>query len=292
MQAITLLTLVILAGFLFKKEKSPYARLIIGSVFGIAFFSVWPFVVYYIDINNPSETALSVSYAFILVLSLLLSFLLVKIRTYKLTVAIISLSCFLIIIIASQSYENTIKNKIAIHTGYYSKTNPIKHNFNHSESKNKRFQYIYKDYSISLDNNWSKQTDKGPMFDYFQFKANGEYAAELRPKCTNKNRPALPVIIKSINNYIQIKNMKADTVCYQKDETVYACVIKSIDSDNQIKRIRWINLDTLSNTGTELDFILNNNQVYLLTEIERVINSVTIKAGNQDMNCLALTEWL
>jgi len=50
MQSVALLTIVILAGFLFRQKKSPHARIIIGSILGIVFFAVRPFIFYSIDI--------------------------------------------------------------------------------------------------------------------------------------------------------------------------------------------------------------------------------------------------
>ena len=108
MQAVNLLTLVILVGFLLKVEKSPYSRIIIGSVFGIMFFSIWPFTVYYVDIYKLSKTHLISSYVVISILAVIFSILLIRIKQ-KFAVGVVALLLFSSITIITLSFESKIK---------------------------------------------------------------------------------------------------------------------------------------------------------------------------------------
>ena len=118
MQTVILLSLVIIAGFLFKKEKSPYARVVIGSVFGIMFFSIWPFIHYAIEIHELNINYQLVSYIVIFLAAILITLLLLQIKQ-ELTIAIIAIFLFSVTVILSLTFESEIKNKISISTGYF-----------------------------------------------------------------------------------------------------------------------------------------------------------------------------
>lgn len=292
MQAVNLLTLVILVGFLLKIEKSPYSRIIIGSVFGIMFLSIWPFTVYYVDIYKLSKTHLISSYVVISILAVIFSILLIRIKQ-QLAVGMVALLFFSTITIITLSFESKIKNEISIYTGYFNKINSVQNKVSRTDELSQRIIYTSPTYIVSLHSDWQKQTDKGPMFDYFLLIKSGKNIAEFRPKCSSTGRISLPEIVKNVNQLVQADDMTAKTNCYQIDSTTYACRIDAINKDKQTKRIRWFSLETESNHGIELDFVLFDSQPSLLNEIELAINSTKItKNTNADDNCLGLAEWM
>lgn len=292
MQTVILLTLVIIAGFLFKKEKSPYSRMVIGSVFGVIFFSIWPFSVFYIEIHTLKENHLIFSYSIISILAIILSLLLIRIKQ-ELTVAIIALLFFFSITIFTMSFESEIKNKISIHAGYFEVSNPIPYKANNTSALKQRKLFSKHNYTITLNNNWQKKTDKGSLFEYFLLFDGNNKVAEFRPKCFNTRKISLPEIVKNIKHAIQVNNTDVKNYCYSPDKITYACEITSLDRNEQTKRIRWYSLDTEATYGIELDFVLFRNKTSILKEIEQIIGSSKITDKNtNNYNCLGLTEWM
>ena len=292
MQAVILLTLVIITGFLFKREKSPYSRIVIGSVFGIIFFSIWPFTVFYMEIHKSSENYLIFSYSIISIFAIILSLLLIRIKQ-ELTVAIITLLFFFSITIFTISFESEIKNKISIHTGYFEMSPPTSNKVNYTTNMKQRKLFSKHNYTITLNNNWQKKTNKGSQFEYFLLFNGNNKIAEFRPKCFNTGKISLPEIIKNIKHVLQFNNMIVKNHCYQSSNSYYACEVASLDKKEHIKRIRLFALDTEVFFGIELDFLLFENKVSIQKEIDQIIGSAKITGkNNKNYNCLGLTEWM
>jgi len=292
MQIISLLSIVVLAGFLFKKEASPYARIIIGSVFGAVFFAVWPYVYFYRKIHGFSELQILISYIMLSIMAVGLSVVLVKIKKYEFLIVTVSLVVFVIANIVAQFEDKVIKNSIAIYTDYYNhSTEELKSNESHDDVEG-LYLYDSKNFSLLLNDAWIRQTDKGPIFDYFYLIVDGVRVAELRPKCINKQSYAIPDIVMNIQNFFEIQNATTNTKCYQKDKANYACRIDANNQEGKMQRIRWLGINTDFNTEAELDFIVLSERSSLLNEIQRVIDSITFKNPQDDMACLSLTEWM
>lgn len=292
MQAVILLTLVIITGFLFKREKSPYSRIVIGSVFGIIFFSIWPFTVFYMEIHKSSENYLIFSYSIISIFAIILSLLLIRIKQ-ELTVAIIALLLFSSITIFTISFESEIKNKISIHTGYFEMSPPTSNKVNYTTNMKQRKLFSKHNYTITLNNNWQKKTNKGSQFEYFLLFNGNNKIAEFRPKCFNTRIISIPEIIKNIKHTTENSNMTVKEYCYSLDKTSYACKIVYLNKEEQTKRIRWYSLNTEATYGIELDFLLFENMTSTLKEIKQIIDSAKIAdKNNKNYNCLGLTEWM
>jgi len=99
---------------------SSYARVIIGSISGTCFFAIWPFVYFYIEIHNYSEFQLLIAYLILSSIAVASSVILVGITKYDFLMVSISLVCFILSVIVSQTEEKKIENAIAIYTNYYS----------------------------------------------------------------------------------------------------------------------------------------------------------------------------
>lgn len=291
MQAVSLLILVVLAGFLFNKEKSPYARMIIGSVFGITFFSIWPLTVFYIEIYQRTEVFLISSYILISVFAVVLSLLLLKIQAQLIT-AITSLLIFVLIMFISYTFDAELKNKISILTGYFDDSNHIVTTTNASENTNRRITHVADSYTLNIDEHWRKQADKGPLFVYYHLFNNGKLISEFRPKCFNKSDISLPEIVINIRKLNQAENLKTKVTCYKSHVDYFSCQIDSLAENNNLKRSRWFGLNANLNNGVELDFVLYENQKTITNEINVILNSLVInKKAKNNHDCLGLTEW-
>ena len=292
MQTIILLTLVIIAGFLFKKEKSRYARMVIGSVFGIIFLSIWPFAHFAIEIHELSKNYQLASYIVISLAAILIALLLLQIKQ-ELTIAFIAIVLFSITIFLSITFESEIKNKISISTGYFDSDNTIKSPVTLIKNTHNRTEIFVHNYILTLVNQWQKKTDKGPLFEYFQLFIENQKSAELRPKCFNTEKTSLPEIVNNLKYITNVSNMVQDKHCSKISESSYACRISSLDHNNKIKRTRWFLLDTAHTYGIELDFVILNHQPKVAMEIEQIIDSTRFTyKSNKDINCLGLTEWM
>ena len=294
MQIVILLTLVIIVGLLLKKEKSPSVRVIVGSIFGIIFLSIWPFIVFYIEIHNLSESYNLFYFSFVSIFAIIISYLLVRIK-HDLFIASFTFLLFSIITIFSLSFESSIKNKISIYTGYFNSSNTVPNTVSVANLVLKQRKTISThNYFLSLDNHWRKITNKGTLFEYFHFFKEGNNIAEFRPKCFRTNTISLPEIIKNAKYIANAKNMEVKNSCYKIDEFNFACKVSSLGNNNQEKRVRWFSLNTESNYGIELDFVIFKDESLVSKEIEKVIFSAITKGDISDKkpDCLGLTEWM
>ena len=289
MQAVILLTLVILAGLLFKKEKSPYARMIIGAIFGIMFFNIWPYSHFVIEMHGLDKNYHFVSYFVISVTAILLSFLALKLK-HKQLVAVAGIFLFILTTVFTMSYESELKNRLSIITGYFKQNSAVVKNTTYPQKDENRKIITAHNYIFSLKKQWRKNSDKGPLFEYFQLLDKDKIIAELRPKCFNSKVISLPEILNNLANRTQLEDLEHIKHCAQTGGTSFTCRISYL-TNNKIKRIQWYLLDTNFIYGVELDFILYKNQPSIHKEVDKVINSakITTKQGN---NCLGLTEWM
>ena len=292
MQAIILLSLVIITGFLFKKEKNPYSRIIIGSIFGIVFFSIWPFTVFYFDIHHLKEKYLIFLYVLFLMLAASTSLLLVKIKQ-SLVIAFVSFICFILLTIYTVSYKNEIKNKVAIYSGYFhlNETGPFKNTSTKITKGRKIFSKF--NYTFTLNKKWVKKSDKGSIFEYFILSDKNYKVAEFRPRCFNTQNISIPEIIKNIKHSTLLNRNFIKNNCYQSGKTTFSCDVTELDNKKNTKRVRWFSIDTKIKYGIELDFITFKSQALVKKEIKKTIDSAKFSVKNhKEYNCLTPTEWM
>ena len=292
MKAVILLSIVIIAGFLFKVEKNQYSRVIIGSVFGIIFFSIWPFTVFYLEIHKLKEHYLILIYGAFSLLAIFISLLLVRIHK-ELTVASISFISFITLMTLTMSYKNEIKSEIAIYTQYFQKNLSnfsIENKTNDIQHRNSVSKY---NYTITLNNKWKKKTEKGVLFEYFLLFDGDTKVAEFRPRCFSTKTISLPDIIKNIKRTSEINGAFIFKRCYQLDKKVYSCKITEKNRMQQIKRVRWFSFDTGRTYGIELDFLTFNSMPSTQVEIGEILDSAKFSAEKQkDYSCLTPVEWM
>lgn len=294
MQIVILLTLVIIVGLLLKKEKKTSVRVIVGSIFGIIFLSIWPFIVFYIEVHNLGESYSLFYLVFISIFAIIISYLLVRIK-HDLFIATFNFLSFSIITIYSLSFESSIKNKISIYTGYFKSSNTAPNTVSIANLVLKQRKTISThNYFLSLDNRWRKITNKGTLFEYFHFFKEGGNIAEFRPKCFSTNTISLPETIKNAKYIANVNNMKIVSSCYKIDGFNFACKVSSLNKSKQKRRVRWFSFNTESNYGIELDFIIFKDESSASKEIEKVISSAITKGetNNKKPDCLGLTEWM
>lgn len=290
MQVVTLLILVFLLAALFGKRKSPYSRVIIGSVFGVFFFSIWPFFSYYADLYHWPELHKQIAFLVMGVTATLISVLLVLIR-HELTVAIISFVAFVIVMVATFSAKVQIKNEIAIQSGFFKEITTNTSN-KKLDSGITKFTYPVAGYQVYIPKHWQLRTDKGPEFQYFQIMKNGVLQAEFRPKCFEKDHIAITEIISNIQNKQLNTNQQTDVQCFYHGKSFYSCKISLFTEDKKVKRINWIGMRDDIQKGIELDFVLYESNSKIMQNINNIIASLLPVSGVKNgSGCLGLAEW-
>ena len=286
MLTISLLLLVILLGYVFKNEKSTYTRVIIGSIFGIVFLSVWPYFIYFADLRMLSEAYLLSAYIGLFLLAMSLSYPLVK-SDYNDFIAAISFVVFIVISVFTFAFESNIKNFIAINSNYFTNSLPdIELNAQANRDSHSNHNYTY-----TLGNGWIKKTDKGNFFEYYELYINNVKQLEFRPRCFNADKSALSEIINNAIISAENRNHSAKAQCYNVGQSNYACRVDSFNGKD-VTRSQWLRFDRQLKYGMELDFVIFNQQPTNIREINVIIQSALFNNADQNnINCLSITEW-
>jgi len=291
MNGISLLILVLLIAMLMGKKKSTYSRITIGSIFGIAFFSIWQFLKYYAVLSNWPELYNQIAFLILGVSTTLISVFLCNLKK-ELIVTSISAVLFISAMLLTFTAEIKIKNQIAFHSGYFKINKTIDSN-NLNTNKTTLFKQNVAGYSVNLPEDWKLRRDKGPLFYYFQLIQNKVVVAEFRPKCFGKNNIAVTDIIANITTANQNNTPKSDFQCFSHGGGFYSCQVDNFATNKQLKRRTWIAIRNDIKKGIELDFIINKNDTSIIKNMNEIISSLSaIKPVNTDAECLGLTEWL
>lgn len=290
MQVISLLILVLLMATIIGKNKSPYSRIVIGSVFGIFFFSFWQFFKYYTALYNWSELYIQIAFIAVCIVATLISALLIKVR-HELTTAIASFLVFVIFMLITYSQEIQIKNEIAITSGYFD-NNQIKISAYTPTLEQSMFTHTIGGYQVFIPSGWALRVDKGQEFKYYQLMHDDTLIAEFRPKCFETDRIALTDIVTNLLNKSSNSLLQPDFLCNHIDELLYFCQVNEYKANNEIKRISWLGMRADIRKGVDLDFILHTASADTLSQINNIIASLRPTANaNSNAECLGLSEW-
>ena len=285
MLAISLLLLVILLGYVFKNEKSTYSRMIIGSIFGVVFFAIWPLALYFADLYMLSEAYRLSGFIGLSLVAISLSYPLVK-SDYNEIIAPISFALFVVMTVITFSFESNIKNFIAINSNYFSNSLPV----TELNTQVNRASHSKHNYTYTLTGDWNKKTDKGSVFEYYELYINNVKQIEFRPRCFDANKSALSEIVNNLATE-ENRNHRSKTQCYEAGQSNYACRIDSFSSKG-ITRSQWFKIDRQLKYGMHMDFVIFNQQPSNTREINTIIQSALFNnADPNNINCLTITEW-
>ena len=290
MQIIALLTIVFLTAYMANVHRSLYARIIIGSVFGLVFFAVWPFVLYASDLLMWPEFYLQTSFALSCALATVFSILLVRLKHSE-TIGVISFSLFILITIASWFLEINIKH--IIDSSFYMENKAATRQppagfietssiFNHSSGG----------YSIHIPQDWIKKDDLGDQFIYFQKINNNEIQAELRPMCLNKNKISLGQVVINIRNQPKQNNITPVFECSEYPGDQRSCTIYYRARDNTTVKLSQFGFNEELQKGYYLDFLIYTQDENIMTQIKNMAKSVQAVNHQSDLPaCLGRADW-
>ncbi len=275
---------------LLKLGNNVYNRIIVGTVFGLCLFAIWPFIHYSVGIEGQPD---SLKYTYLGItgtIALIISIILTKVP-HKEIITVVTASGFIASMIISNFFETNIKNQIAINSSYFSETNEAQDRISTRTSNDTSVSHY--NYKLTLSNKWKKQTDKGPMFIYYNFYGAENKAIELRPKCFSNSASAFTDIIENMKKSLADPSISLKQSCYRAGTNEAVCTIAEATSDQRINRLRWYRLNTGYEYGITLDFAIHEIQPDTMREIEPVINSASFDTASVDsFSCISLSEWM
>jgi hypothetical protein len=288
------LLLIILIFYVFAKPKNPkYFRIAVGSIFGIAYFSVWRFIQYYAQIFEWSDTTVGISFAVLGIISALICCLPFILRINSIGAPIL-LATFLLTVLLSYSFEREIKFYIAERAGYFDDQNPVPLQ-NLGNDNSRRFVFKQGGYSINIPNTWSKHQYKTPDFPYFLLKNNKAKVAEFRPRCMHRSKLALPEMVFNLMTQSGTESQAIyNKQCFRWQDNYSACLVRSkhVEETQTTTRWRWMAVNSEIQHGIELDFVIYNDTNSVRKQIEKMIGSVRVTTLPEPRpQCLTPAEW-
>jgi hypothetical protein len=288
------LLLIVLIFYIFARPENPkHYRIVVGAIFGIAYFSGWRFIQYYAQIFEWSESAVGISFAVLGIVAALICSLPFILRINYLGAPIL-LAAFLLSVLLSYSFEYEIKSYIADRAGYFDNENPVPRQ-NMDNSNSRRFVFKQGGYSIRIPNTWTQHQYKSSDFPYFLLQNNKAKIAEFRPRCLHQSRLTLPEIVLNStaqsDTEFQVMHNKR---CFQWQDSYSACLIKIKHEEKTpaTARWRWIAVNPKIQHGIELDFVIYNDSERVSKQIEKTISSLRVEALPEPRpQCLTPAEW-
>lgn len=293
MNIIALIIIVILVSLLAKPKNATYFRMAAGSIFGIAFFGVWPFVAFLARLLSWSQIELALALTIFGTAVALLSCLPVITRINQIAAAMFVV-LFLTCVFLAFAFEKNIKFYLARQAGFFSGQNPVPALVKGGEDRI-HFSSAAGRYTVDLPATWSQKTLQPLGLPYFVLSQNDNQLAEFRPKCFHDAKLALPEIVLNIASQKTYASSESITTqCFRWHEQYNACLIrqKYPNGANPAARWRWLAVDATQSQGIELDFLLFTDTARVEQDVQAVIGSLNaIPLTDPHPRCFAVTQW-
>jgi len=290
MDIISLLVIVLFLSYLVGKNTSPYARAVLGSVFGIFYLGIWRFTIFYLDLFQYQESVRKSVLLGLMVVATLLALGLIRIK-YVTTVAATCVVLFIVAMVATFSLDVPIKNAIASQSGLFQPVTATPFLKNPDEQL---FTQDSGNYQVAVPASWQLRTDKGPQFPYYQWRAQDKLLLEFRPRCFDSSQTTIADILMNMRSADKDVNLHTEFHC-TKDTTrkTVACKADRYQAKDQLKRVEYFARADQASKGIELDFVLSQNTADITQAIDRVIDSLQPLLGKgNNSQCLGLAEWM
>jgi hypothetical protein len=270
--------------------RSHHTRIIIGSLFGITFFAIWPYTQYMEQLLLWPEIYSKICIASMCVLFLLIALLLIR-TTY---VGLVSASIFtlsIMIIVISWMFETGVKHFIDDRF-YLLPVDSIGQDAGVRDDSLFIYSHQTGGYSLEIPKFWKRKNDYGEQFVYFKKNINN-ISVELRPMCIDKTVTTLGQIV------INIRNMEASASlitpeinCHKSKYNSSSCSVHYYDMDGKLKKLSWFGFESDIQKGYFLDFILHELDTKTLEEIKNIMASVRPSERQDGLHdCLSLSGW-
>lgn len=261
------------------------------AIFGIAYFCIWRFTAFYLDVFDYDTTAKNTAFL-LLILTTVVIALLPWVRRTGRKPAIALGVLFAVCVVPTFLLEKNIKNLLALWGGYFddavvvfqqAKETADGHSF-HSETGG---------FEVLVPDNWQKQTHPSGM-EYFQWRVDGKTLAELRPGCFHNTELSVPEIVINILNWDRSQAWQTEKQCFPGDNNGFTCFIRSKSrGDKQEKeKWRWLVMDKYQRQNIELDVVFYTDRPQARADAEAMINSLVVTPLADPLSlCASSVEW-
>jgi hypothetical protein len=290
LQVIVLLITALLTARLIGVQKSKYARMTIGSLFGFAYFAVWPFIQYLGELFLWRQTYMSMGFGLV---SFLLAMTLAAFSKHLTSkfIGYAALSMFLLLTLVSMSFDIEIKQ--TLDNAFYLK--PAMDESSTIRPQNNSFMTYHHasgGYSIDIPKNWKKKDDLGELFIYFQKLDQNKIEIELRPMCLDKSNISLGDIILNLRKSSTQQNERPQIECHRSSEDNF-CLVQYKSNQGNIHKLIQFGISDDFRKGYYLEFIFNIQGTNHIDQIKEIIDSVRPSENQNNLQpCLGTSSWM
>jgi len=287
MEIVLLILAIVIFGKTTKQVEKVEVKLIAGSILGISYFVIWPYVFYCAQLLNWSETHIQISFAAMVAVSLLFARALIEIKFYE-VVQVVSIGLFLIFWALSSIFDTPVRDKIADYTGYFSAS--LVSNYGKTELLTKKISSPTNAYSVFVPEHWKEHKHTGTDLPFYRPDNTTGSFTEFRPRCNNQQNYSISKIVEGMSG-IHLENQNSSHQCYRWNKQHYACRVV-ISDDTGITRVRWIGANKETNHLLELDFVMQNGSQQDLALTESIFKTVKYnETADKSANCVTPMEW-
>ena len=287
MEIVLLILAIVIFGKAVKQADKVGVKLIAGSILGISYFLIWPYVFYYAHLLNWSETHIQISFVVMVALSLLFARALIEIKFYAVT-QVMSIGLFLILLALSSIFDLSVRDKIADYTGYFSAS--LVSNYEKSDLLTKEISSPTNAYSVLVPEDWKEHIHKGTDLPFYKPANSTGPIIEFRPRCNTKQSYSISKIVEGMSSVHQ-ENETTSHQCFHWNKHDYACRVKVSDNTG-ITRVRWIGANKETSHLLVLDFVMQNGSQQDLALTESIFKTVKYnEVADKTANCVTPMEW-
>jgi hypothetical protein len=273
------------------REKHNY-RMALLAILGIAYFSIWRFAEYYMDLFHPHSGLKNIVFASLILGAVILG-LLPWITAIKRTPALLLVALFGVCAVLTFSLEKNIKNNLAEWGGYFDHAT-VSFKKVIDEAHTRRYHNEAGAYSIRIPLHWRKIMHSSGLY-YLQWQQDESLQAELRPRCFHKAELSVSEIMDNIFQWDRGQGYQVEGRCFIPSDGGYVCFIQSKKNGeiNPRERWRWMVMDDHQHRNIELDILFYNDKVKARHEAGAIINSLTLMPTTGPLHpCISPMDWM
>lgn len=290
MHVVAFLVVVLLVAFLAGVHKSQYARMAIGSIFGLAFLVIWPFVIYAGRLLMWPELYIDISFTLLCTISVVCVFVLRRVKCIE-VIAVITFSIFVVSVISSWVLENKVKHLIDEFCYLTAALEEVKTEKLYPQAVY-TFSHLSSGYSINIPVAWIRKDDMGKQFIYFQRIEGGSVAVELRPMCMDKRETSLGQVVMNVRDVAQDGGVMPEVECRKFPGGRENCSVQYKDREGKLVKLSEFGISKDMRKGYYLDFIIHKQDKSTARQIEEIIASIRPSVRQDNLQqCLGLQAW-
>lgn len=287
MEIVLLIVAILVFGKTTKHVEKVEVKLIAGSILGIFYFFIWPYVYYYAQLVGWSEMHTQISFVSLLAVFLLLVRGLIEVKFYEIA-QVLFIGLFLIFWALSSAYDSQIRDKVADYADYFAESLIL--SIVTTEPLTKKISSPTNAYTALIPEHWKEYKHTGTLLPLYRPASTTSSIIEFRPRCDQKQNNSISKIIEGMSSIHQ-ENQNSSHQCFHWKKHDYACRVK-ISDDAGIIRVRWIGANKETDHLLELDFVMQKGSQQDLALIDSIFQSIKYnQVADKTANCVTPIEW-